>query len=117
MRATHAEIFPAQKKATTPEQQIAATGRVLDRAIDQLAGDLKEGKLGRKSIVRRASTPEIEAKRAQLDALRVQREELRANDPAYQKDTEARQTAAYKRNLTRRMADLQSRAGRDGAVG
>jgi DNA-binding transcriptional ArsR family regulator len=106
------DAFPREKKSLTPEQRIAATGRALDRTIEQLAGDLKEGKIGRKPLATKASTPEIEAKRAKLDALRAQREELRAHDPAYRADQEQRSNATYKRDLTKRLADYQDRVAR-----
>lgn len=109
----HDEIFPRENKPQTPEQRATAIGRALDRAIEQLEGDLKAGNIGRKLLAKALpETPENAAKRARLDALRAQREELRANDPQYQADEEARQTAAYKRNLTARLADAQARLAR-----
>ena len=103
---------PKAKKQLTEAQRIKAAENLLDKIIAQMESDLKEGKIGRKPILPRRSTPAIEAKRARLTALRAQRDELRANDPAYQADVEARNTATYKRNLAKRLADYQDRVAR-----
>jgi len=108
----HNKIFPRTKKTVTPEQQLAATGRALDRAIDQLAAELEAGRIGRKPLLPRRTSPEIEAKRSKLEGLRAQREELRTHDPAYQASEDARLLAAKKRELTGRLAELEDRLAR-----
>ncbi|MCE5269263.1 MAG: hypothetical protein LLG00_15405, partial [Planctomycetaceae bacterium] len=111
LRAIHDEIFPAKRslRKITDAQRLKLLDKALDRSISQLEQDLDAGRLGPKPKATSLTSPEIEAKRAKLDALRAQRDELRANSPEYQASVEARQTAAYKRALTKRYADLQER--------
>ena len=109
LRKIHDEIFPRENKPQTDAQRAAAISRALDKAISQMEAENKAGKIGRKILSKKPDTPENEAKRARLEALRAQREELRKNDPQYQADEQARQLAAYKRNLTNRLADMQEK--------
>lgn len=107
LREVWDEAFP--KAPATEAQKIAAATRALDRAIATLEADLKAGRLGPKSKGRKLQSPALDAGRARMDALRAQREEMRANDPKYQEDLEARQNAAYKASLTNRLADWKQR--------
>lgn len=78
-RAQYDELFP--KEPLTQEQMIDRTGKALDRSISQLESDIKSGRLyGEKS--RRLTSPELDAKRARLDALRDERQTLRDLDTA-----------------------------------
>lgn len=76
-RKEYDEMFP--KEPLTEERLIARALNNLDRSIATLESDIKSGNLyGNKG--RRLTTPELEAKRARLDALRSERDTLRALD-------------------------------------
>lgn len=102
----HRQMFPPKRQ--TEEQKIAAAGRALDRAIAQLEQDLATGNLGPRAKAKRLTSPELDAKRARLEALRAQRDELRAlANPKM--SAEERAVLAYKRSLRKRLADYQAR--------
>jgi hypothetical protein len=102
----HRQMFPPKQQ--TEEQKIAAAGRALDRAIAQLEQDLAAGNIGPKPKAQRLTSPELDAKRARLEALRAQRDELRAlANPKM--SAEERAVLAYKRSLRKRLADYQAR--------
>jgi len=104
----HREIFPPKKKPLTREQRIAAANRALDRAITDLEKRLGEGDISPKAKPAPLSTPELNAKRARLGALRAQRDALRAAaNPKMTPEERARR--AYESNLKRRIADYQER--------
>jgi len=107
LREVWDQAFP--KQPMTDAQRIALAVRGINRTIATLEADLKAGRLGAKPRGRKLSSPELAAGRARLDALKAQREELRANNPKYQADLEARQNAAYKASLLNRLADWKQR--------
>lgn len=78
-RAQYDEMFP--KEPLTPEQQLARTGAALDNSIAKLEADIKAGRLYGETG-RRLTSPELEAKRARLNALRAERDLLRDLDTA-----------------------------------
>jgi len=98
------EIFG--EKALTNEQRISLANKALDRAILNLESDLKEGKLyPQKKVSETVSTPEIESKRARLEALKVQRQELRdIENPKMSPEEKALQS--YKTRTTAQIEKL-----------
>jgi hypothetical protein len=132
LKEAHEQIF---KKGMSPEEQVAAAIRVIDKSNSRLERQIAENDIQAKQKGDRPFSPELEAKRARSASLKAQLEELRANDPKYQatkaaklaeakekqkdvrqiekdldeKDAKRRQTAAYKRNLTKRLAELNER--------
>jgi hypothetical protein len=87
------------------EQRINQAERALDRAIAGLESDLKVGKLYPDPVRERPTSPAIEAKRAQLEALKANRDELRLQSG----EAQARSDAAYERLLRERDAELARR--------
>lgn len=105
----HQEIFPRQPVSMA--KRIAAAEKAVDRAIEQLEADLETGNIGKKGRKKRLSSSSLDAKRAKLDALRAQRDELReAANPKL--SPEERANLAYKRILTRRLAEYKDRMTR-----
>lgn len=103
-KAEYDELFP--KEPLTDAQMIDRAGKALDRSISQLEGDLKSGKLYGEKNTRKLTSPEIDAKRARLEALRAQRDELRLQDTA---TLDARSLAAYKTRTANRIAEIQEK--------
>lgn len=103
-RAEYDELFP--KEPLTDAQMIDRAGKALDRSITQLEGDLKSGKLYGEKNARSLTSPELEAKRARLEALRAQRDELRAMDTA---TLEQRALQQFKTRTANRIAELQEK--------
>lgn len=102
----HRKIFPPP--GATQEQKIAAASKAMDRAIAQLEQDLKTGNWQKRPRPAPLSSPELDAKRARLEALREQRDALRS--AANPKMTpEERSLKAYKASLKKRLADYQRR--------
>ena len=107
MRSQHDEIFG--RPELTEAQKIALAEKALDKAIKVLEDDISKGKIypdhtGEKS----AWSPAISAKKARLQALRDQRQELR--DIANPKLTpEERANLTYARVLSKQIADYQQR--------
>jgi hypothetical protein len=99
----HKAMFPPQK--ASKEQRIAAAEKGLDRAIADLEKRLAEGDIAPRRR-ERLTSPAIEAKRERLNALRAQRDALRAADGEI-----ARRN--YEANLRRRIADYQDRIARE----
>jgi hypothetical protein len=108
-------VFPRKRsiRKMTEAQRLASMGRALDRAIEGMQADIDAGRLGPKEKGARLTSPTLEAKRAALEYLTAQRDELRKVDPKYKATMEVRQTAAYKRALTKRIADVKSKIARD----
>lgn len=107
-RAEYDELFP--KESLTEEELSARVSANLDRSISQLESDLKSGKLYPESK-KRMTTPEIEAKRARLSALREERQTLRDLDTAV---VEERKQAELRRAINRAQSDIpDSLAGVD----
>lgn len=77
-RAEYDALFP--KEPLTDAQMLDRVGKALDRSISELESDIKAGRLYGEKSQRKLTSPEIEAKKARLEALRAQREELRASD-------------------------------------
>ncbi len=108
LKREHEAILP--RPELTEAQRVEIAERALDRAISNLESDLKAGKLYADKPTKLTS-PELEAKRAHLDALREQRQELR--DIANPKKTPLeRALQAYKTRTANRIADLQDRLAR-----
>ncbi len=78
-RAEYDELFP--KDPLTDEQIIQRTSASLDRSIAEVERQLKDDQLY-PELPRKLTSPEIEAKRARLDALRAERQTLRDLDTA-----------------------------------
>lgn len=103
----HKGLFP--KPGATMAQRIAAANRAVDKAIADIEEQLRTGdvspKKGQKEPV---VTPELEAKRARLEALREQRDAIRAlQNPKM--TPEQRAEKAYKANLLKQIADYRDR--------
>jgi len=77
-KAEYDELFPKQPQ--TEEQQIATAIKSVDRSIEELQKNLKEGKLYSSSKPKTITHPELIAKKAQLESLREQRQLLRDLD-------------------------------------
>lgn len=79
VKAEYDAMFPrAPKKPPTREQILAAAHKSVDREIAQLESDLDAGVLKRaKKAGQQISEPELDVKRAWLQALREHRQELR----------------------------------------
>jgi len=103
------DMFP--KPEATMEQRIAATNRVLDAEIAAVRRQLLSGDVLPKGRKEPVSTPEIEAKRARLKALREQREQLQLMLDPNMKDKLA--AKAYKAALLKQIADYQDRKARN----
>ena len=100
-RAEYNEMFPKEKaarKPLTPEQRIKIANASLDRSITKLEADIKNGELYAKKAGKKPTTPELDAKRARLEALRAERDHLRALDtPTVESKKEAQLKAAIAR--------------------
>lgn len=79
-KAEYDELFP--KAPQTAESQIAIALKSLDRSITDLQSNIKEGKLYSANKRNTLTSPELTAKKAELEALREQREHLRDLDTA-----------------------------------
>lgn len=100
-----------EMRAKSPEYQKQETAKALadraksiDRRIAELQADLGAGRLGPTEKPAPPTSPEIEAKQRQLDALKEVREQARAASPEYQAKQEAKQTERYKKALERQLA-------------
>lgn len=87
------------------EQRLARAEKALDRAIADLEADLNAGKLYNDNTRAPLSSPALEAKRAQLEALKASREEMRLQSG----EAQARSDAAYERHLREKDARLAQR--------
>lgn len=100
LKRQHDEVFP--KQPITDEARLQLELKNLDREIEKLESDISNGKILPAEKPARLSTPELEAKRSRLKALRDQRAELRdlnqefTNRKAAQA-LERRKEALYKR--------------------
>lgn len=97
------------KTPLTDAQRVSMASKLLDRQIETLQSDLKEGNLyPAKPESKTPVTPELEAKRATLESLRAEREELRniANPKA---TPEEKALAAYKARTAAKIEELQNR--------
>lgn len=93
------------KRELSDEQRLNAAEKALDRAISNLEADLKAGKLYNDDTRSPLISPALEAKRAQLDALKASREEMRLQSG----EAQQRSDAAYERHLLERDARLAQR--------
>ena len=94
-----------------------AIGRALDKAIETMEANNKAGNIDRPEKLGRKDTPENVVKRARLDLLRLQREELRTDSPEFQTNEIARRLASYKKILTKQEKSLLSRKAEMEATG
>jgi hypothetical protein len=93
------------KPELSDAQKLNRAEKALDRAISNLESDLKAGKLYDDAPKAPVTSPEIDAKRAALAALKASREEMRLQSG----EAQARSDAAYERLLKQREADLAQR--------
>jgi uncharacterized coiled-coil protein SlyX len=93
------------KGKMTDEQRAIAAEKALDRAISNMESELASGKLYGDSKKTPISSPAIEAKRAQLKALKALRDEMRIDSG----EAQARSDAAFVRHLLEREAALAQR--------
>lgn len=93
------------KNELSDEQRVSRAEKALDRAISNMESDLKSGKLYKDDPKAPVSSPAIEAKRAQLEALKASRDEMRLQSG----EAQARSDAAYERLLRERDANLAQR--------
>ena len=105
LMAQYKETFP--KPEATMEQRVAAANRALDRVIADLERQVQSGNVttDKKSV--RVSTPELEAKRTRIGALRAQKESILDLQNPNRKDEQSEK--AYKANLLNRLADYEER--------
>jgi len=94
------------KTPGTQDQLIPAAEKSIDRSIALLEKNIKEG--APRPVVKEAlSSPAIDAKRAKLEALRSERDELRElKDPGYAERTALK---AYKKRALSKIAELKQR--------
>ncbi len=109
VKADHAAMFP--KGPMTDAQRIAVANRSLDREISQLESDLNAGTLNRPKGKPPIETPELNEKRAWLQALREHRQELRDIENP-KKTPEERANQAFKTRTANRIAELESKMAR-----
>ena len=89
------------KLPLTDEQRIARVEKALDKSIEEITADLNAGRLYPTAPKAPVDSPAIEAKRAELEALRAIRDELRLLDTA----TQVQKT---EKNLDREIAQLEA---------
>ncbi|MEI9893786.1 MAG: hypothetical protein WDN28_07755 [Chthoniobacter sp.] len=77
-RAEYDAAFP--KQPLTEAQRIERAGKALDASIAALEADIRNGRIWPDKTSRRLTSPELEARRARLEALRAERETLRDAD-------------------------------------
>jgi hypothetical protein len=99
------EMFPKPKQ--TEQQRIAASERALDMVIASLERQIKTGDVTTDTKSVKVSTPEIEAKRDRIKALRAQREVIL--DLKYPNRKAEQSEKAYKAYLLNLLADYQER--------
>lgn len=109
LNAEYQRIFPVKKNGFSDAQRLKMAEALLDRHIAELQADLDAGRLGPKEKKARLTSPEIEAKREQLEALKAVREEARAASPEYQAQEAAKQTERYKQALQRQLSFWEQR--------
>lgn len=109
-RAEYDRTFP--KEPLTDAQKIDRTGKALDRSISTLENDIRTGNLyGNKG--RPLTSPEINAKRARLSALREERQLLRELDTDdFTARQQERALQAYKSRTATRIAELQEKTAK-----
>lgn len=101
------------KPGLTDAQRLAAAGKSTDRQIAELERQLRTNELFDQSKVQPVTSPELEAKRARLDALKQEREYGRhLVQPAAEPKTELETKAAA---LDRQIAQVEKQL-KDGAV-
>lgn len=93
------------KNQMSDEQRLAMAEKMMDKAIANLENDLAAGKLYADPKKPPVSSPALEAKREQLDALKASREEMRIQSG----ESQARSDAAFERHLLERGAELARR--------
>lgn len=93
------------KNQMSDEQRLAMAEKMMDKAIANLENDLAAGKLYADPKKPPVSSPALEAKREQFDALKASREEMRIQSG----ESQARSDAAFERHLLARGAELARR--------
>jgi hypothetical protein len=95
------------KPELTDEQRIKLANAAVDRQISEIQDQIKNGHIFPGSKGPKLTTPELEAKRADLDALKEQREYMRAAaQPKPEKDKEAIALKGAKARLKNQIEDL-----------
>lgn len=97
------------KSGMSEAAKLKAAEKMLDRRIDELKADLAAGNMEGKPKKSPLTSPEIEAKKLQLEQLKSIREQARLADPAYQAKEAAKQTARYKKSLEQRLKIWEQR--------
>jgi hypothetical protein len=103
------KIFPLKKTGMSEAARLKLAEGMLDRQISELKADLAAGKLDPKAKGQGLSSPEIEAKKLQLDLLKEAREQARAASPEYQANEQAKQNARYKKSLEQLLTVWETR--------
>jgi len=103
----HKKIFPPQKAVLTLDQKMQMAEKAIDRQISTLDAEIKAGQIGPKPKGVPLTSPALEAKRAQLAALRDLRNRARAVDPAYQAKQAEKMLDAAKTAADKRIAELE----------
>jgi hypothetical protein len=99
-KAEYEKLFPKDTAAA----DLAAISRALDRSIAELSEQIKSGDLYPGKQGRRLTSPEIEAKRARIEALRDERTVLRGLDTARVEAAKMAATQARVDELNRQRA-------------
>jgi hypothetical protein len=98
IRKQYQEAFP--KEPLTDAQKIERAITSIDREIAKIEGQIKSGSLYPEARVpEKLSSPELEARRARLEALKMGRDELRLLDKAHQE-------ALLQKKIVRRSREL-----------
>jgi hypothetical protein len=100
-KAEYETLFPKDTAAA----DLAAIGRALDRSIAELTDQIQSGKLYPGKVSRKLTSPEIEAKRARIEALRDEREVLRGLDTARVEEAKIKAAQARLDELNRQKAE------------
>lgn len=114
VKREHAEQFP--RSPLTEQQRIAIELKSLNREITKLEADIASGNIGKPDRPVRLSTPELEARRDRLQALRDQREEMRSLDQEFQAKRAAEELEQRKAQLLKQI-DEKTAAVVSGDVG
>lgn len=103
----HEQVFPKQAQPLTEEQRIAAASRGLDREIADLEKQIGSGNVMSKAGKPKVTSPALEAKRAQLEALREQRNELRDLNQEFQQQKATKALEQQQRALQENIAEKE----------
>jgi hypothetical protein len=104
------EIAP--RPQLTDAQRLVASERAIERENALLEEQIKTGEVTLRSSRPAMSSARLDALKARRAALLAEREELRAVNPEYQADLQARQTKALLARLAAQAADYAERTAR-----